>query len=1018
MPRGRMAIPRMFNSSTPFINVKGASLLSSLGEEYILEGEETKDMLVQTVLPNMSLVMEQGTAKQVVTGGHNDSDRAPCVSIIAQAEGEGSQEFSPTSTESVYSRYHLFTRSVRKQTTTESDTDDENYVRNTRKVPHHRIRRKLRRKAPKEKQREEGQEPPVIQGLWVQEIDWSKSTHQDTSWASDLPKHKDWVPHCPGDCSLECVSKCVDGLSDIFYKLIDVPNSSSESGVSESTGSLQNKSESESIRTHESESDSSCGFGDWGMSDSVCSLVDMSDGLSSVMCVSDNFLATLATASSSNSSCSLMGVSDSDSTCSHGRQSRSSSSVEGASNSSRSLVGVPDMAGFVSQSFCSVGGGFDSEMMLEELRGRVTQKHKRLVSPFFKALVEDISDERKEVASRINEGLIFHKQLQTNNFEYREGKEYHILYHIQNGSYGDVFCVQDKRTRFQCAAKKIPLSHFNCEEVSTWSALKSPGVVKLFGAVREGPYITLFMDLKTACLAQLLRERGSFPEQLALYYLVQLLGALEHLHHRHVLHLDVKVDNVLLSADGRDTFLCDFGLSETLDPNGQSTKAFRQSGWPPGTETHMAPEVARGDYRCAKADVWSSCCMLLHMLNGCHPWIRYYSHPLCFKIANEPPPLKEVPSSCNPYTAEVFRAGLQKDPTRRASATELRQLADKALSAVRGLGQSSGDCQKVVINKARNFERSDISDSSSQPEASSAAESMHWVSPWRMLAADAESSDSQEGGSELESGSESFISSLEDRDCKAQQNSLEERCVVEDWESEIDSELDIYLGEDEDAEKSNDFTKGNWEYFGNCEKADLYQALHTHFPVLRNGQPENNQSWGSEPELEYLRDGVTGWRLAQSRSPEPREHPPSCMSSHGSSHNDDADKDSDCSSDGLSSGVFSYNSQTEGQSFSLAFPTNQLPSTCFQGIDIWIENINGDCVRIRECRQVKVGHVAIGISEQIAVKAFTLETIDRKPVSFLQEIHEPGMWLSCTIASDCCPRWSWRIKDGKLEIRK
>lgn len=32
---------------------------------------------------------------------------------------------------------------------------------------------------------------------------------------------------------------------------------------------------------------------------------------------------------------------------------------------------------------------------------------------------------------------------------------------------------------------------------------------------------------------------------------------------------------MLLSADCRDTFLCDFGLSETLDDSGRSTKAFR-----------------------------------------------------------------------------------------------------------------------------------------------------------------------------------------------------------------------------------------------------------------------------------------------------------------------------------------------------------------------------------------------------------------------------------------------------------
>lgn len=127
----------------------------------------------------------------------------------------------------------------------------------------------------------------------------------------------------------------------------------------------------------------------------------------------------------------------------------------------------------------------------------------------------------------------------------------------------------------------------------------------------------------------------------------------------------------------------------------------------------MAPEVARGDPLSAKADVWSSCCMLLHMLNGCPPWTRYYSPPLCLQvrvfspsplrrsdavalgpalmfslpcvgqIVNQPAPLWEVPSNCNNFTAKVFRAGLQKDPDRRASAKELRRKSTKALRAGR-----------------------------------------------------------------------------------------------------------------------------------------------------------------------------------------------------------------------------------------------------------------------------------------------------------------------------------------------
>lgn len=46
----------------------------------------------------------------------------------------------------------------------------------------------------------------------------------------------------------------------------------------------------------------------------------------------------------------------------------------------------------------------------------------------------------------------------------------------------------------------------------------------------------------------------------------------------------------------------------------------------------MAPEIVKGEPRGAKADVWSSCCMLLHMLNGCQPWTRYYKCRLYLKV--------------------------------------------------------------------------------------------------------------------------------------------------------------------------------------------------------------------------------------------------------------------------------------------------------------------------------------------------------------------------------------------------
>lgn len=51
---------------------------------------------------------------------------------------------------------------------------------------------------------------------------------------------------------------------------------------------------------------------------------------------------------------------------------------------------------------------------------------------------------------------------------------------------------------------------------------------------------SLFHTFLSGSLAQFLRTRGHFPEDLALYYHGQVLQALEHLHGRKVIHLDVK----------------------------------------------------------------------------------------------------------------------------------------------------------------------------------------------------------------------------------------------------------------------------------------------------------------------------------------------------------------------------------------------------------------------------------------------------------------------------------------------
>lgn len=135
-----------------------------------------------------------------------------------------------------------------------------------------------------------------------------------------------------------------------------------------------------------------------------------------------------------------------------------------------------------------------------------------------------------------------------------------------------------------------------------------------------------------------------------------------------------------------------------------------------------------------------------------------------------------------------------------------------------------------------------------KPSAAASAPTMHWVSPWRTTAVDCEDRDS-----EVETDSFSG-------DWDSQPKSLRDE---KDWETGSDSEVDIYMGEEELAQekwpKSDQDYEGDWE-----EEEDEWDSsmstghLHTLrglFPLLQRGRHAEHNSWGSQPELEYLRDG-------------------------------------------------------------------------------------------------------------------------------------------------------------------
>ena len=85
----------------------------------------------------------------------------------------------------------------------------------------------------------------------------------------------------------------------------------------------------------------------------------------------------------------------------------------------------------------------------------------------------------------------------------------------------------------------------------------------------------------------------------------ELCDALTYLHSRQTLHRDLKPSNIMITHDGGDIKLIDFGLSDS------SSSAILKA--PAGTRKYMAPEVAAGGEADVRSDIWSLGAVLSEM---------------------------------------------------------------------------------------------------------------------------------------------------------------------------------------------------------------------------------------------------------------------------------------------------------------------------------------------------------------------------------------------------------------------
>src|ERR1700691_6299386 len=148
-------------------------------------------------------------------------------------------------------------------------------------------------------------------------------------------------------------------------------------------------------------------------------------------------------------------------------------------------------------------------------------------------------------------------------------------------------------------------------EARAVAQLNHPHVVGVIDAGEDaGRTYIVFEYVEGETLKERIRRMGRLPITEAVAYSIEIARALGAAHARHIVHRDVKPQNVLIDEEG-SAKVTDFGIARTLDEEGLTA-----DGRVLGTTDYVSPEQALGQHVNGQSDLYSLGVVLYEMLTG------------------------------------------------------------------------------------------------------------------------------------------------------------------------------------------------------------------------------------------------------------------------------------------------------------------------------------------------------------------------------------------------------------------
>lgn len=247
------------------------------------------------------------------------------------------------------------------------------------------------------------------------------------------------------------------------------------------------------------------------------------------------------------------------------------------------------------------------------------------------------------------------------------GDRYEVLEKIGTGGMSDVYKAKcHKLNRF--VAIKVLKQEFseNANFVSKFrteaqaaAGLMHPNIVNVYDVGEENGIYYIVMELvEGITLKKYIEKKARLSFKEAVSIAIQVSMGIEAAHNNHIIHRDIKPQNIIISKDGK-VKVTDFGIAKAATSNTITSNVM-------GSVHYTSPEQARGGYSDEKSDIYSLGITIFEMLTGRVPFNGETTVAIAIKhIQEELPSPKEFVPEIPASVEGIVMKCCQKSPDRR-----------------------------------------------------------------------------------------------------------------------------------------------------------------------------------------------------------------------------------------------------------------------------------------------------------------------------------------------------------------